>query len=84
MFDSFDIIVYHDCEPAGVVWYEYTFSELLYQKYDNFILTCPTAWTGCFIKKSLNAEHNLRNTIASHINKYCENIGIDQGLMILR
>jgi hypothetical protein len=84
MFDSFDIIVYHDCEPAGVAWYEYTFSESLYQKYDNFILTCPTAWTGCFIKKSLNAEYDLRNTIESHINKYCETIGIDQELMILR
>jgi len=84
MFDSFDVIVYHDCEPKGIKWYEYRFLESVYQQYDNFILTCPAAWTGCFIKKSLNAETNLRNIIKPHINEYCKSIEIDPTSMILK
>jgi hypothetical protein len=83
LFESFDVIVYHDCEPAGVTWYEYTFSELLYQNYDNFILTSPAAWTGCFVKKSLNIESTLKTNIIPFIEEYCKKHNIDSNTMKL-
>ena len=65
---AFDIIVYHDCEPAGIPWYSYYFNDQIRVNYDKYELQTPRSWTGCFIKKGI--EHNLTKTIEEFLVEY--------------
>ena len=71
LYPYFDIIIYHDCEPRGVVWYEYYFEEKLKTDFLHYTLKTPAVWTGCFLKNSLK-DNNLNKTISPYIEKYCE------------
>jgi hypothetical protein len=53
MLGLFDVIAYHDCEPAGIPWYEYAFDESKCEQYDLYTFKTPVVWTGLFVKKSL-------------------------------
>jgi len=64
---NFDIIVYHDCEPDGIKWYEYYFGEFV-KDYNHYYLKTPIAWTGMFIKECIN--HDLYSVIEKHITTY--------------
>ncbi len=75
---SFDIVVYHDCQPKGVKWYEYYFEKPIYERFNNYVLKTPTAWTGCFINKNLNIEELLFNDIKSFNNEYCIEHGLEK------
>jgi len=62
----FDYIIYHDCEPTAIEWYEYHFGDT-FENYKNHNLMAPS-WTGLFIKEGI--EHNLAQTIEPHIATY--------------
>jgi hypothetical protein len=70
LFDKFDIIGYHDCEPAGIAWYGYYFNELLHQNYDHYLLKTSKSWTGCFVRKTVNIDNALHENIIKHIDDY--------------
>lgn len=84
LYSSFDTIVYHDCQPKGIKWYEYQFDETLYSNYDNFILVCDSAWTGCFIKKGLTNKELLTTAIAPFIEEFSNKNKINNGSMYLK
>lgn len=72
LYKNFDIIAYHDCEPAGVLWYEYKFDNNLINNYDTFCLKTPKSWAGCFVHKKYSvSENNLKTAIAPFIKEYC-------------
>ena len=81
LFDKFDIIGFHDCQPNGIEWYEYYFDEKLHKNYNLFFLTSPTSWTGCFIKKSFDVEILLKEKIIPHIEEYCIDNNINSSTM---
>ncbi len=84
LYKNFDIIAYHDCEPAGIKWYEYYFEKDLEKDYDHYVLKSPISWTGCFINKGLNAtESKLKHVSISNINEYCKKVGLTNDRMIL-
>ena len=75
MFSFFDAIIYHDCEPNGILWYEYGFSGNLLSEYDQYVLEMSNQpWTGCFIKGS-DSGARLENCIGKYIDKYIEEVG---------
>lgn len=80
---SFDIIVYHDCQPKGIKWYEYQFEKSIYDQYNNYILKCNSAWTGCFVKKTVEVQEQLRDVIKTEIKEYCQKNNLDPTSMFL-
>ena len=83
LFDKFDIIGFHDCQPDGIKFYEYYFNENLHKNYNLFFLTSLTSWTGCFIKKSFNIESTLKTNIIPFVKDYCKENNLDSGTMNL-
>jgi hypothetical protein len=74
LYNDFDIIAYHDCQPEGIRWYEYYFIEALKKEFNNYLLKTPKSWTGIFIKNNLDVV-GLCNSIVPFINQYCiENV----------
>lgn len=77
LYDVFDIIVYHDDEPAGTPWYEYYFVEDIYKDYDKYTLITPRSWTSCFIRKNLSFSYKHPNDLTCEkIIEYRKNNGI--------
>ena len=72
LFESFDIIAYHDCQPKGTKWYEYYFNQGLLDNYELHYLKSPTSWTGCFIKKSFNDYSTLNAVMRPYVDSYCD------------
>lgn len=66
---SFDILAYHDCEPAGIRWYEYYFSNHLKKKFHHYYLQTPDSWTGLFIAN--NREWDL-GLLEEESKKFCK------------
>ena len=48
----FDVIIYHDCEPAGIPWYSYNLINL--EGFQIFTLKSDTSWTRLMVKKYNN------------------------------
>lgn len=65
---SFDILAYHDCQPEGIQWYEYYFTNHLKKKFHHYYLQTPDSWTGIFISK--NREWDLDLFQAQSV-KFC-------------
>jgi len=72
----FDLIAYHDCEPAGVTWYEYYFNEYLKNDYNHYELQTPKSWAGAFIKKEIN-QNGFIAASDIFIAKYCDENGLN-------
>jgi hypothetical protein len=70
LYSVFDIVAYHDCQPAGIPWYEYSFEENLRKEFNHYTLKTPTSWTGVFIRRSLD-QSRLGEIIIPYINQYC-------------
>lgn len=84
LYDHFDVIVYHDCQPKGIKWYEYNFSKDLYDRYDQYILVCNSAWTGCFVKKNLFDKDLLKKTLQPFIEDFCKKNNVNVESMYLQ
>lgn len=72
LYKNFDIVVYHDCEPAGIDWYEYYFVDDLKNRFNSYKLKSQANWTGCFINKNLNQDE-LKQNILPYISEYRAN-----------
>ena len=83
LYKQFDVIIYHDCEPRAIRWYEYYFKEDLKESFDHYVLKTPRSWTGCFINPSLEIEAQLFANIQKHIALYSNEIGVDPSLIYL-
>lgn len=82
LYPYFDIIIYHDCQPAGIDWYEYYFDTELLDTYKHYTLKTPIVWTGCFVAKHL-ADNNLATTILPYINTFCVNYTLNANKVFL-
>jgi hypothetical protein len=70
---EFDVILYHDCEPEGMIMYSYNFDEILSNGFEQYILKAPTAWTGCLLRSSLGyTKEQLNEAIQPFIDSFCE------------
>lgn len=77
LYKYFDIIIYHDCEPKAISWYEYYFKKDLINNYNNFYYKTPSAWTGFFISNKL--EQNITkivDTLNIHGINFCQRFKI--------
>jgi len=73
MYDKFDVISYHDCEPNGIPWYSYHFVDGLLENYVQYKLVTPISWTGCFIKKTLPFDPGAFKTKCyAHCIQFCK------------
>jgi hypothetical protein len=77
LYPLFDIIVYHDCQPAGIPYYNYFFSTALYKQALQYFLTTPTSWTGIFIKRKCakQIDGNFASSLQKNIEAYCALVG---------
>jgi hypothetical protein len=75
LYDKFDCIIYHDCQPEGIPWYEYYFDEGLNQKFEHYYLRSSNAWTGCFIKNGLLTEERMHESCKVHIGTFIKECG---------
>ena len=83
LYKEFDVIIYHDCEPKGIIWYEYYFEKNLKKEYKNYVLKTPKSWTGCFINCKLDICMSLEDNIKKHVLTYSKEIGIDHNKIYL-
>ena len=84
LLDKFDVLAYHDCEPAGVPWYEYYFDKEKTKEYDIYMFKTSIVWTGFFIKKGLDFNiSSLLQTCQSESLDYAQKIGADVSSMTL-
>jgi len=84
LYEHFDVIVYHDCEPnAAIYCYEYKFDENLLINYNHYILRTPRSWTGCFVRREFNNYSELESDIEPYIEQYCIEHDIDLGKVFL-
>lgn len=72
---KFDIIIYHDCEPAGII--EYSYDRINSRGFNTYILKSAKSWTGIMIRQKIDKGFNLlKDAISPHIiifmNKYPE------------
>lgn len=71
LYDSFDILIYHDCEAAGSAFYGFNYiSDEIKKEYNYYILKTSRTWTGCFIKQDI-IQDNLTVNIDFFIKQYC-------------
>lgn len=54
--DKFDLIIFHDCQPEGILMYSY--NEIESPDFEMMFLKSPTSWTALMyrIKKELNIQ----------------------------
>lgn len=65
--DKFDLIIYHDCQPDGIKWYDYDLINL--KGFVTYYLKTPTSWTAFMVRDDKGFEL-LDNAIKPHIQNY--------------
>jgi hypothetical protein len=84
LYESFDIIIYHDCQPEGIPWYSYYFDKNMLQTYSQFVLKSQGSWTGLFLSnKLMYSESDLKKKIYPFVRKFCKDTGTDENRMYL-
>lgn len=82
---SFDIITYHDCQPAGISWYEYYFDNYLKEEFFHYYMKTSDSWTGVFVNKNLKFnEQELLTKSISFANAYCIENALPSGSVYLK
>lgn len=77
-YKLFDIIIFHDCEPAGWDYYNYG-SVSIDDTYHKLVLKSPSSWTGLLISKNLTHDvSNLAVTVQPYINEFVTKYGLDK------
>jgi hypothetical protein len=66
--NKFDIIMYHDCQPAGITWYNYNLINL--QGFQIFTLKSDISWTRLMVKEY---SEDFINVIQPYIEQYKKN-----------
>lgn len=55
LYNSFDVVIFHDCEPLGWEYYNYgavTFND----QYDRYVFKTSVSWTGLLIRKTVQMD----------------------------
>jgi hypothetical protein len=77
LYQYFDIIIYHDCEPAAITWYEYCFKKDLIYNYNNYYYKTSGAWTGFFLSNKLEQDiAKIVNVINIQGTEFCQRFKI--------
>jgi hypothetical protein len=85
LLGSFDVITYHDCEPAGIPWYEYFFDESKCEQYDLYTFKTPVVWTGLFVKRSIAFDaFELCRLCKQHSDQYAKKNNLDPTELFLQ
>jgi hypothetical protein len=50
--DRFDLIIYHDCEPEGIDWYDYDLINT--EGFNSYFLKSDFTWTGLMVRKEID------------------------------
>ena len=75
LYDLFDIIVYHDCEPNSFEHYGYAnILPIVKELYNGYKLATPTSYTGFFVKKGIGVDFTR---LREYIDVFCENEQLD-------
>ncbi len=82
LFEEFDIIAYHDCQPLGVTHYGYIFHEELINNYQYYTLRTPKSWTGVFIHKKLDVT-GFGDAVKKHSVEFCNTYELDINTIFL-
>lgn len=80
--DHFDFIGFHDCQPEGMKVYQYDFGRVK-EKFNLFILTSPTSWTGLLISKKIGVK-GIEEKIKPYVESYCKDVGLPIKTMVLK
>lgn len=80
--DHFDFIAFHDCQPEGMKVYAYDLSRLK-DKFEIFILTSPTSWTGFLVSKKGDTS-DIVDKIQPYIETYCKEVNLPIRTMQLK
>jgi hypothetical protein len=85
LLGKMDVILFHDCEPAGIPWYEYYFDENKTESYELYTFKTPVVWTGLFVRKSLDFDgFDLCRLCKFHSDKYAKENGLDPAELFLQ
>jgi hypothetical protein len=72
--EKFDLIIYHDCNPASV---EYHYNLINKTGFASYYLQTPLAWTGLMVRKDIDKGHGMiASTIAPYIWEFQRRYGI--------
>lgn len=67
--DKFDLIIYHDSQPAGIPWYSYNLIKL--DNFNNYHIKTNTSWATLMVRKNMDKGlESLSNIITPHIEDY--------------
>ncbi|MCJ7447908.1 MAG: hypothetical protein MUO72_09455 [Bacteroidales bacterium] len=67
--EKFDIVIYHDCEPAGIIAYDYNLIDV--KGFNTYYLKTTGSWTAIMIKQEIDKGFNeLQRIIIPIIEKY--------------
>lgn len=73
LHSQFDIIIYHDCQPAGTLLNDYHFKDIINAGFEFYILKNDGVWTGVLLHRNLQyTEMQLKRVIASYIDTFQE------------
>lgn len=64
--EKFDFVSYHDCEPAGIAWYDY--DRLDKRGYYSYYICSPTSWTCLMSRKAV--ELTMDNYIKEYLKEW--------------
>ena len=78
LLGTLDVILFHDCEPEGIPWYEYYFDESKTPSYDRYTLKTPKVWTGLFVRRTVVFDgFQLCAASKRHSDSYAKRNGLD-------
>jgi hypothetical protein len=85
LLGNMDVILFHDCEPAGIPWYEYYFDDKKTQEYDLYTFKTPVVWTGLFVRKDSKFDgFELCRLCKLYSDKYAKEHGLDPTELFLQ
>jgi hypothetical protein len=69
LYNKFDFILYHDCQHAGIPFYDYNLINV--NGFTKYFLKSPIAWTGLMIRTNIDKGYDALNmAILPHIMEY--------------
>lgn len=85
LLGAVDVLLFHDCEPAGIDWYDYRFDEVKCRDYDRYTFKTPVVWTGLFVRKGLSFDgFELCRLCKSHADRFAKQHGLDPAELFLQ
>jgi hypothetical protein len=69
----FDVVIYHDCQPRGVQFYNYRFNKRVRTRFISYVLTTKKSWTGMLVSlESDTGISAMQEAAEPFIQAYCD------------